>query len=216
MSILKALRSTMEQRLDHWDARLDALEAQLAESREEALERVQAARNKLAAALRRVQEKLEDAADLTADELAEWRADLDELRVQLALGKAKTRAAFEEQRRQLRSALQAVEQRIEALERKAEGQLTVELEEYVRLADRLRAEIDAAELQFWLFKAEQRDALEKGRRELQHRLAELRAAAKLHSKEAAEQVEAFEQRLAAELQEFRDSFRRLIGGHDSR
>ena len=163
---------------------------------------------------------LVDLADLDA-RLDDWLAqagcaDLDELRVQLALGKAKTRAAFEEQRRQLRSALQAVEQRIEALERKAEGQLTVELEEYVRLADRLRAEIDAAELQFWLFKAEQRDALEKGRRELQHRLAELRAAAKLHSKEAAEQVEAFEQRLAAELQEFRDSFRRLIGGHDSR
>ncbi|RMF96234.1 MAG: hypothetical protein D6727_08910 [Gammaproteobacteria bacterium] len=213
MSVLKKIREALDQRLDRWDAQLDALEAQLAESRDEALERVQAARNKLAAALRQVQEKLEDAADLTADELAELRADLEELQVQLALGKAETRDAFEAQRRRLHRALQAVEQRLELLERKAEGKLTEELEDYVRLADRLRAEIDAAELQFWLFKAEQREALEKRRRELQHKLAELRATAKLQAKEAAEKVEEFEQRLATELNEFRDNFRRLIGGH---
>ena len=154
MSKLKKIREAIDNRLDRWDARLDALEAQIEHGEDEVMERVHQGQQKLAAAADRIKETAEDAADLTAEEAAELRGDLDELRVQLALGKADSRDAFEAQRKKFRHALHAAEEKIDSLEDKLEDRIADEIEGFVRLADRLKAEFEAAELQFALLKAD--------------------------------------------------------------
>ena len=212
MSKIKQIREAIDNRLDRWDARLDALEAQIEHGEDEVMERVQQGGEKLAAAADRVKETLEDAADLTADETQELRSDLDELRVQLALGKAESRDAFEAQRKKFRHALHATEEKIDSLEDKFEDKLAEEVEGFVRLADRLKAEFEAAELQFALLKADQRDTLQQGGAELRHKIAELKATARRQRDKAGDQLEVVEETLAAGVDEFRNAFRRLIGG----
>jgi len=205
MSIIRKIRSGLDNQLDAWDARLDAWEAQLEHGRDEAMERLAAGRKRLADASQRVEEQLEDAADLSAEAAQDIREDLEALRVQLALGEAETRDAYREQRKKLRHALSEAEAKLAVIEHRAEDRLAGEMERFVKAADRLQAEFEAAELQFALAKAEARDALGEKREELRSRLGKLRERLRAARGRAGDRLEDLEEELTEGVGAYREA-----------
>ena len=205
MSIIKSIRSRLDHQLDHWDARLDALEAQLDDGREEAMQRVEQGRQKLSEVAHKLEENLEDVADLSAEAVADLSVDLQQLRVQLALGQAETREAFNEQRTNLRHAISGAEAKLAVIEQRAEERVGDEMERFVKASDRLQAELDAAELQFALGKAEARSALAEKRGDFNKQLRTLRKRLHEAGEKAEHRLESLEDELGEGVAAYRDS-----------
>jgi len=212
MSTLKKFRAALDQRLDRWDAELDALQAQLEITREQAMERVQQGRERLAEAADGLETRLEDVADLATDKGRDLRRDIEALRVQLALGEAETRDAYQAQRRRVSHAVSQVESKLGHFEEHLEDDLADEVESFVRAADRLHAELQAAEVQFALFKAEARDALAQRRKKLEPQLRKLRGELEDVRRQASAEAGQLEKRLAAGVDEFREAMTILFRG----
>ena len=205
MSVIKKIRNSLDHQLDHWDARLDALEAQIEHGRDEAMERLAAGKKKLTEVSHEIEEKLEDAADLSAEAAQDIRQDMQSLRVQLALGEAETREAFDEQRDKLRHAMSEAEAKLSVIEHRAEDRMATEMERFVKAADGLQAELEAAEVQYALAKAAARDALAEKRGEFAGRLGELRAKLRAAGEKAEDRLEDLEEELLEDVKSYRDS-----------
>lgn len=212
MSRIRQLRAALDQRLDRWDAELDALEAQLSQSGEQARDRLQANQHRLAEAARRVEERLEDVADLATDEGRELRRRLEALQVQLALARAESRDAYAQRRQQIDHAIHEAEAGLGQFEAHLEEDLADEVTAFVRAADRLRAELEAGEVQFALLKAEARDRLAAGRDELRGQLRQLRGQLDEARREAGNRLEHAEGSLARGLDQLREGLTTLIRG----
>jgi ElaB/YqjD/DUF883 family membrane-anchored ribosome-binding protein len=204
MAKLEEIRERMHNRKVRWEQKLNALEAQLEATTEQAMKRVQDTALALVEAAEALEEKLEPAAK-------ELKQSLEELRVQTALGKAETRDAFQAESRRVRQQLHAAEEKLDQLGEELEGRAGKEMEHFVNAGDHLRAELEAAELQFALGRAEARDAMAEGRAELRGKLAEAREDLKQASHLAGERWHAFEERMADALADAREAFRALGG-----
>lgn len=205
MSIIKSIRERLDHQLERWDARLDALEAQLGETRDETLERVRAGQQRLAAISEQVEERLEDVADLSEEKALDLRTELQALRVQLALGKAETKDVFESQQARINHALSSAEAGLSVLEHRAQDRVADEVESFVRAADRLRADLDAAQVQFALAKADARDVLAERRHEFSQRLQTMRTRLRETGKEAGHKLGKLEDELAEDIAAYRES-----------
>ena len=210
MSKLKELRETIDTQLDWLDAHLDAWEAQLESSRDKALGRVQDQKQKLAETTDRLSGLIGKSRDVADQVAADVRAELEHLQVQLALGRAETREAYEEQREKIHDAIERAEEGLGQLEDKVEEELAGEMATFVRVSNRLRAELEAGEVQFALLRAEARDALEAGRAELEKRIRTLRGELAEKSSQAAERLGQFEGEFVAGLGHIRKAFMGLI------
>ena len=210
MSKLKELRETIDTQLDRLDAHLDAWEAQLESNREKALGRVQDQKQKLAETADRLSGLVGKSREVADHVEADVRTELEHLQVQLALGRAETRDAYNEQREKIHDAIERAEAGLNRLEDKVEEELAGEMATFVRLSNRLRAELEAAEVQFALLRAEARDALDAGRAELEKRIRTLRGELAERGSQAAERLGQFEGEFSAGLGHIRRAFMGLI------
>lgn len=204
MSKLKEIRERARNRAERWEDRLEALEAQLEGTGEQAMKRVEDTAVALVDAAEALEKKLEPAA-------SEIRQTLDELRVQMALGKAETRDAFDAESKKVHQQLHAAEHLVEQWGDELETRAEKETERFVRIGDRLRSELEAAELQYALGRAEAQEAVKEGRRELRDLVADARRELKEAGEEAGERWQAFEDRMGTALSDLRAAFRALGG-----
>lgn len=204
MSKMQEIRERVHNRAERWEHRLEALEAQLESTGEQAMKRVEDTAVALVDAARALEQKLEP----TADEL---RHSLEELRVQMALGKAETRDAFDAESKKVQKQLHAAEHLVDQFGDDLEARAGKETERFVRVGDRLRSELEAAELQYTLGRAEARDAVEEGRGELRDLVADARRELQETGVEAGERWQAFEDRMGVALSDLRAAFRALGG-----
>lgn len=204
MSKMEEIRERAHNRMERWEHRFETLEAQLEETGEQAMKRVEATAEAVVDAAEKLEDKLEPAAD-------ELRQSLQELRVQMALGKAESRDAFEAQSKKVNQQLHAAEHLVDQFGEDLEARAGKEVERFVQVGDKLRDELDAAELQFALGRAEARDALAKGRDELRGRIAGLRKELSEVGDEAGDRWEAFEERMGVAWSDVREAFRALGG-----
>jgi ElaB/YqjD/DUF883 family membrane-anchored ribosome-binding protein len=204
MSKLEEIRARVHNRMERWEDRLEALESQLEVKGEAAMKRLEDAAESLVDAAEDLEDKLEPAAD-------ELKQSLQELRVQMALGKAESRDAFDEQSNRVQKQLHAAEHIVDQFGGDLEARAGREMERFVQLGDRLKSELEAAELQFALGQAEARDAIDKRRSELHAKISEARAELKEVGGEAGERWQAFEDRMGNALGELRAALRELGG-----
>ena len=209
MSIIRDIRSAIDTRLDHLDARADALEAQLSGSREEALKRIEQQKESLIAALGRVEETVVSSAKTAAGDL---RTAFDHLRVQLALGKAETGDLLTEQDQNIRHAIKSIEELLENAGEGVEDELSKRSAGFIRTANKLRAEFEAAELQFALLRAEHRDDVQTGKAVLRNNLDKLRTRMNTSGHQLEERFERFETEYSAGLAQIRKAFLELGKG----
>ena len=209
MSVVKEIREALDVRLDKLDARAEALEALFESGRDEAAKRIQQQKQNLAEAAGKLEKMAAESASLAVDASSDLHAGFDHLQVQLALGKAETREVFDEQAKKIRDAMERIEDQLEHVEADVEEELANQTAAFIRIANRLRAEIEAAELQFALFKADHRDDVEAGKKELRKKLSELRDDLRQASHEAGARFEKFESEFGEGLGHIRKAFLEL-------
>lgn len=206
MSKINDIRRSIDTRLDHLDARAEALDAQLSVTREEALKRIERQKKNLIATLKQVEEYVENSSTTASVDL---RAAIDHLRVQLALGKAETGDLLTKQEQNIRDAIQVIEEIVEHAEEGLEDEISKQSAAFVRISNKLRAEFEAAELQFTLLRGKHRDDVQAGKAALRKSLDELRTSLKNAGHEAEEKFEYFETRFGAGLKQIRKAFLEL-------
>jgi phage-related minor tail protein len=204
MSLLEDIRFQVHAHRERVANHLNALEAQLEATSDEAMQRLEGAAEALVESAEALEHQLKPKAE-------ELRGDLQELRVQLALGRAESRDAYQAQRGKLLRQLDKAEANIDRVGHELAGTARAELERFVLGSEHLRAELEAAELQFALGRAEARDALAAGRAELREKIAKTREDLKDAGEVGADRLQAFEEHMGAAVDDIRRAFRALAG-----
>jgi hypothetical protein len=166
MSRIKELRASIDKKLDALEHHALALEAQLTQTQEQAMQRLEQRKQQLRDLLKQVQADVQKSKEMTEQAKSQVQAKLDHLQVQLALGKMDARDTFEEQRTKIFKALNEFESVAEQKLKGATFESGRVWEDLVGLTSTLEAEFDALKNRFESEKAKQQATLELKKEEL--------------------------------------------------
>lgn len=198
----------MNQFLEDWSKELDDLEVQISLGEEEI---VAAYEKQKAAFTEFVNESKAKISDLASNEhVQKLRGKFEALQVQLALGKAESLEAYEEQKNRLGEAIQETKEEYETYmsslgDKKEElsGNLSGKLEQF-------KTKMDLFHLQFALGTAEAKDELKEKQQELAATLATIRTKIE-EKKEAAEETwEEFTEEVSEAFDEFKGVMKKFF------
>ncbi|MDX2245287.1 MAG: hypothetical protein SF052_00810 [Bacteroidia bacterium] len=198
----------MNQFLEDWNKELDDLEVQISLGKDEVAE---AFEKQKAAFTEFVNESKNKISALASAETAQkLKGKLESLQVQLALGKAETREAYEEQKNNLEEAIREAKEEYEEFmssfgEKKQElsGDLSAQFEKF-------RTKMDLFRLQFALGTADAKDDLQEKKKELQETLSSLRAKIEVKKETAEETWEEFSEEVSETYDYFKDAVKKLF------
>ena len=210
MSRIKALRASIESKLDALEQQALALEAQLTQGKDQAVQRLEQGKQQLREVVTSVQADLRESKELAEHVKADVQATLDHLLVQLALGKADARDAFEEQRKQIFKALSEFEtiadQKLTGMAVDS-GRLWDEL---VMRSNNLEAEFDALTHRFLAEGKQQLTMVEATKEELLQKLRAYRDDLRVQRQMVRAKADTFELDLRDGLEQIKTAFRRVF------
>jgi DNA repair exonuclease SbcCD ATPase subunit len=166
MSRIEELRASIDKKLDALEHHALALEAQLTQTQEQAMQRLEQRKQQLRDLLEQVQADVQTSKEMTEQAKSQVQAKLEHLQVQLALGKMDARDTFEEQRTKIFKALNEFESVAEQKLKGATFESGRVWEDLVGLTSTLEAEFDALKNRFESEKARQQATLESKKEEL--------------------------------------------------
>jgi DNA repair exonuclease SbcCD ATPase subunit len=166
MSRIKEFRASLDKKLDALEHQALALEAQLTQTKDQAMQRLEQRKQQMRDLLKQVQGEVQKSKEMAEQAKTEVQAKLEHLQVQLALGKADARDTFEEQRAKTLKALNEFES---IAEQKLKGAAFDSGNVWEDLVDRtsiLEAEYEVLKDRFESEKAKQQGTLESKKEEL--------------------------------------------------
>jgi hypothetical protein len=166
MSRIKEFRASLDKKLDALEHQALALEAQLTQTPQQILQRLEQHKQQLRDLLKQVQADVQKSKEMAEQAKTEVQAKLEHLQVQLALGKADARDTFEEQRTKILKALNEFESVAEQKLKGAGFESGKIWEDLVGRTSRLEAEFEAIKDRFESEKAKQQVTLEWKKEEL--------------------------------------------------
>lgn len=170
MSRIKEFRASLDKKLDALEHQALALEAQLTQTKDQAMQRLEQRKQQLQDLLRQVQADVQKSKEMAEQAKTEVQAKLEHLQVQLALGKADARDAFEDQRVKTLKALNEFESVAEQKLKGAAFESGKVWEDFVDRTSTLEAEYEVLKDRFEHEKARQQVTLESKKEELLARL----------------------------------------------
>lgn len=147
---------------------------------------------------------------LSGDAALKARQSLDELRVQLALGKAESKEALEEQKEKLDSALHDAEARYASLKDDSNDDFHQWTAEFGEWKEKLQTRMDIAKLQYSLGKAEAKEEMEKKRQGLSKQLQSMKEQLDTLEDKGEEKVEEFTKEISESFSHFRKAVKGLF------
>ena len=163
---IKELRASFDKKLDALEHQALALEAQLTQTKDQALQRLEQRKQQLRDLLKQVQADVQKSKEMAEQAKTEVQGKLEHLQVQLALGKADARDTFEEQRTKILKALNEFESIAEQKLKGAAFESGKVWEDLVGLRSTLEAELEALKDRFESEKAKQQITMESTKQEL--------------------------------------------------
>ncbi|MCG3775495.1 MAG: hypothetical protein JW395_2335 [Nitrospira sp.] len=170
MSRITELRASFDKKMDALEHQALALEAQLTQTKDQALQGLEQRKQQLRDLLKQVQADVQKSKEIAEQAKIEVQAKLEHLQVQLALGKADARDTFEEQRAKILKALNEFELIAEQKLRGATFESGKAWEDLVGRTSKLEAEFEALKDRFESEKAKQQVTLEWKKEELLSKL----------------------------------------------
>ena len=170
MSRIKELRASFDKKLDALEHQALALEAQLTQTPQQILQRLEQRKQQLRDLLNQVQADVQKSKEIAEQAKTEVQAKLEHLQVQLALGKADARDTFEEQRTNVLKALNEFESVAEEKLKGAAFESGKVWEDLVARTSSLEAEFDALKGRFENEKAKRQVTLDSKKQELLSKL----------------------------------------------
>ena len=210
MSRIKEFRASLDKKLDALEHQALALEAQLTQTPQQILQRLEQHKQQLRDLLKQVQADVQKSKEMAEQAKTEVQAKLEHLQVQLALGKADARDTFEEQRTKILKALNEFESVAEQKLKGATFESGRVWEDLVGLTSTLEAEFEAIKDRFESEKAKQQVTLEWKKEELLTKLVLFKD--QLNAKRVAVQAKAdvLETDLREGLDQIKAGVRRLF------
>ncbi len=210
MSGIETVRASVEKKLEALEHQAEALEAQLTQTREQVLERVEEGKRQLRDLVGSVREELSDSPAVVDQVKRELQAALDHLEVQLALGKAEARDALDAQREKIAQALRRFEASADRTLTDAAFRSGRLWDDLVERASRLEAEFDAARHGWLDERGAQRQMVESVQQELLRRLRAYRDDLRVKRQMVRARADTFEVDLRDGLEQVKTAFRRLV------
>ena len=193
--------------LDAWEKKASALEVQLTQTKAEAIERVETQKTRVKESLDRFNAAVEKAKELPKETRLKIQNQIEHLQVQLALGKADAKDAYQAQKKKITQAIASFEADVDRDLQEAFEPLAQELlEESIAL----EAELDAAELQFEVKKAEKKTTFETKKQELAAKIQAYKEKVKTKRQMKQEKFEALDQELSAEFARLMDGVTKVF------
>jgi len=210
MSRIKEFRASLDKKLDALEHQALALEAQLTQTKDQAMLRLEQRKQQLRDLLNQVQADVQKSKEIADQAKTEVQAKLEHLQVQLTLGKADTRDTFEEQRTKILKALNEFES---VAEQKLKGATFESGRVWEDLVDRtstLEAEFEALKGRLESEKAKQQGTLESKKQELLTNLVSFKDQLKAKRVALEAKADVFETDLREGLDHIKAGFRKLF------
>ncbi len=214
MSTIKEIRGVIDAKLDKWEAEATALQAQLELNKEEVIERVEEQKRRFEQVAQHIKDKISEASGLADDVKAKIITAFEHLQVQLTLGAADTRDAYQDWKQKIQSSIAAFEAELDVAIAKEDTALKADLDAlmdaYIREEDALEVEIDAMQAQFDEEKARAKNDYEKFKQDVQSKIAAFKVELDDKRKTATGELENFETELTAGANKIKDAFNNLF------
>ena len=210
MSRIKELRASLDKKLDALEHQALALEAQLTQTKDQALQRLEQRKQQLRDLLNQVQADVQKSKEVAEQAKAEVQVKLEQLQVQLALGKADAREKFEEQRTKILKALIEFESVADRKLKGAAFESGKVWEDLVGRASILEAEFEALKGRFETEKSKQQATMEAKKQELLAKLLVFKDQLKAKRRVVQAKADTLETDLREGLDQIRAGFRRLF------
>jgi hypothetical protein len=210
MSRIKEFRASLDKKLDALEHQALALEAQLTQTKDQAMLRLEQRKQQLRDLLNQVQADVQKSKEIADQAKTEVQAKLEHLQVQLTLGKADTRDTFEEQRTKILKALNEFESVAEQKLKVATFESGRVWEDLVDRTSMLEAEFEALKGRLESEKAKQQGTLESKKQELLTNLVSFKDQLKAKRVAVEAKADVFETDLREGLDHIKAGFRKLF------
>jgi hypothetical protein len=210
MARIKELRASLDKKIDALEQQALALEAQLTQTKGQALQRLEQRKQQLRDLLKQVQADVQKSKEMAELAKSEVQAKLERLQAQLALGTADACDTFDEQRTKILKALSEFES---VAEQKLTGAAFESGRLWEDLVDRtsmLEAEFDALKDRFENEKVAQRVMLESKKQELLGKLTLFKDQLKAKRLVVQAKADVLETDLREGLDHIKAGFKRLL------
>ncbi len=210
MSRIKELRASFDKKLEALEHQALALEAQLTQTKDQALQRLEQRKQQLQELLGQVRADVEKSKEMAEQAKIEVQGRLEHLQVQLALGKADARDTFEEQRSKILKALNEFESVADQKLKGAAFESGKVWEDLVGRTSSLDAEFDALKSRFEHEKAKQQVVLESKKQELLTDLVLFKDRLKAKREAVQAKADVFETDMRQGLDQIKAGFKKLF------
>lgn len=210
MSRIRELRASFDKKLDALEHQALALEAQLTQTKDQAAQRLEQHKEQLRDFLKQVQSDVQKSKEMAEQAKFEVQAKLEHLQVQLALGKADARDAYEEQRVKILKALNEFESVAEQKLKGAAFESGKVWDDLVGRTSMLDAEFEALEGRFESEKTKQQGALESKKQELLNKLVMFKDQLKAKREVVEAKADVFEADMREGLDQIKTGFKKLF------
>jgi|SRR5579875_9624 chromosome segregation ATPase len=211
---LQQIRKSIESRLDSLQAQAEALDAQLAATKREAQQRIERQKQALRDALDHLKKEIQRQSGVAEEKRQKLATAVDQLKVQIALGRADALDALEAQLKKLRESVAQFEAQAESHLAGASHQLNaaadIVMRRYVQACDALHAELQAARTRLKREIGERGPALEQRKRELDEKIAAIKKQLAEQRKRQAEKWKQFQRELQPALSQITKAFKSLL------
>jgi DNA repair exonuclease SbcCD ATPase subunit len=207
---MKELRASFDKRLDTLEHQALALEAQLTQTQEQVMQRLEQRKQQLRDLLKQVQADVQKSKEMAEQAKTDVQAKLEHLQVQLALGKADARDTFEEQRTKILKALNEFESVAEQKLKGASFESGKVWEDLVGRTSTLEAEFEALKGRFESEKAKQQVTLDSKKQELLIKLESFKDQLKAKREVVQAKADVLETDLRQGLEQIKAGVKRLF------
>jgi len=219
MPKIREIRESIDKKLDHWEASATAFEAQLQQTKEQALAKLEVRKKRLNEAVEKFKSEVATTKGISEEKKEQIQAQFDDLQVQLALGKAEARDAFGAQRKKIQHSLDSLEATLDrhldlwTLPAKPPNDKSLEkaADKFVAAAIEYEAEADALEAQLFMKKAGAKAQFEKKKSDLLAQIDEFKTQLQGKRDMAKDKAATFEKELSAGISQIKQAFKTLSG-----
>jgi hypothetical protein len=214
MSKIKEIREAIDTKMDKWEASATAIEAQLRLSKEQAVEELEVRKKRLNETLEGFKSEIMKTKGLADEKRTEIQTMFDELQVQLALGKAEARDAFEAQNKKIQRSIatleSTVDRELDAAGQSIDGSLKKAANKFIVAAIGLEAQMEALEVQFEVKKAGAIAQFEQKKGQLVAQIDEYKRQLEEKKQMARDKAATFEKELSNGMSQIEQAFKKLF------
>jgi hypothetical protein len=214
MSKIREIREAIDTKLGQWEARVTAAEALLQQTKVQALQELEARKKRLNDTLEELKSEVAKAKGITHENIMEIQARFEDLRVQLALGKAEARDSFGAQKDRIQLSIKtleaAVDRQLEASGQAIHESLRTAANQFIVAAIRLEAEMEFLAIQFEVKKDDARARFKHEKRALIEQINQYKDQLEAKKQMAKDKSATFESELSDGMSQIKRAFKKLF------